>query len=191
VNKKQFVQAINKLGWKVTKTADFRIKEVTLHYSEGVCLEVISPDDQYMVQAVEEGDILIVGKCDINGNCLEFEYKGGSRHFGELSYYLRKTGDWMNNNWFSTLIAKRNESFGYFESITSPFNCDITYNLDDAAQSVLDTIKNMTCSECGCLTEHPYEHVWDGDSVPETFCERCAELLGFGIRAFRLPETVK
>lgn len=125
MDRKRLFKILRARGWNVDiDNIDFRKQDVTLWYdfdSENPILQVSRNKD--IVQLIAAGDIRITSerKC--------FIYKGGKPQ-GELTHYLRKHGEWGNNNWFEV-----NMNGSSYESFEEPY-----YDLEDAITNLLARI---------------------------------------------------
>ena len=107
MNKNELYKKLRKYGWEVTiDNIDFRRQapELWHGYDHDIILE--ARKGRHIVQIVVTGEIRIYSKRR------HFIYKGGKPD-GELTYYLRKYGEWENNNWFEVNMDR--SSYEFFE----------------------------------------------------------------------------
>ena len=125
--KKEFQELIKDFGWKIdTYNMDFGTEACELYYDWENPLLEISKGEQY-IRVMVIGDIRIYGKRDAL-----FEYRGGKAK-GELTYWLRKNGQWENNNWFE--IFYTDESGVEDSSID-----DVYFHISEVAWDILHKI---------------------------------------------------
>jgi len=126
MNRKQLFREIRRKGWNIdVDNVDFHIQDVTLWYdfdSENPILQVSK--EKHTIQLIATGDIRIYGKRNAH-----FIYKGGKPD-GDLTCYLRKHGNWENNNWFEI-----NDDGSSYETFETPF-----YTLNDVLQELLSRL---------------------------------------------------
>jgi hypothetical protein len=120
------METIKGKGWNVeVDNIDFRKQDATLWFgfdSENPILQVSK--GEHVIQLIATGEIRIYGKRNKH-----FIYKGGNPD-GELTYYLRRYGNWQNNNWFEV-----NHDGSSYETFETPF-----YLLNEAVQELLSRL---------------------------------------------------
>lgn len=125
MNKKELLRVIKKYGWNIeTYDIDFRLQDSILNYNKNVMLKLTK--DENVIYLFVTGQIRIYGK---RGGT-EFVYKGGGNARGELTSYLRKHGNWENNNWFEVFDSEDWQTSG-----------DVYYYLDDALDVVIELME--------------------------------------------------
>jgi len=123
MRKNKVLKIIKSKGWKVViNNLDFRRQAPELWYEyTDIPILRIEKDGKY-IELTVYGEIRIFGKRENT----RFIYNFGKPD-GELTYYLRRHGEWWNNNWFE--IDENGSSYEYFEE---PF-----FSLDDAVKELL------------------------------------------------------
>lgn len=88
------------------------------------------------VLTVKQGDrivsIIAVGDIYINSKKKSFSYRH-DRDNGELTYHLRKYGDWVNNNWFEVIDTDE------LDGMNNP----VSYYLNDAIEDLIGVIDKI------------------------------------------------
>ncbi len=129
LNKAKLVREIKAKGWSVdVDNIDFRKQDATLWFgfdSENPILQISK--GEHTIQLIATGDIRIYGKRNAR-----FVYKGGKPD-GKLTPYLRKHGNWENNNWFEV-----NYDGSSYDSFEEPF-----YVLNDAVHELLKRLEKL------------------------------------------------
>jgi len=122
MNKKKLLKMITEKGYFVNvNNIDFRNKDCTNYYDcENPILKATSLNKEK--KTVE---LLCVGDIRIYGKTKGFVYKGGNPD-GKLTNYLKKHGEWENNNWFE--IEDNNDSKNPMGEIGG----DVFYDIDSA-----------------------------------------------------------
>ena len=125
MDNKKFVAEILKKGCKIERNIlDFRTQDCTDWWDAENPLLVVSCGKR-KISLICVGDIRIYAK----RKEMEFIYKGGAKHWGKLTPYLKKHGLWENNNWFEVID-------------TAIYEPSIFYNLDDAAMHIIEVVKD-------------------------------------------------
>jgi len=121
-------------GWKIEENnLDFRRQDCTLWYNTDTVVSLSK--EGFWAEIIPSGDIRIYGKKDST----EFVYKGGNPR-GELTNYLRKNGEWENNNWFEVGVFRRvKQPNGDFVLEGGP-DPEVAYNLNQAVSLLLDML---------------------------------------------------
>lgn len=118
------MKRIKNAGYKIINdNIDFRKQDCTDWYDCDIVLSIQSLDKKR-----RRFDILAVGDIKIYTKNNHFVFKGG-KPSGELTTYLKKNGDWENNNWFE--ITENGEAdMG-----------DVFYELDSVIENLLERIE--------------------------------------------------
>jgi hypothetical protein len=120
------MEIIKGKGWNVeVDNIDFRIQDATLWFgfdSENPILQVSK--GEHVIQLIATGDIRIYGRKNAH-----FIYRHGKPD-GKLTYYLRRYGNWENNNWFEV-----NHDGSSYETFETPF-----YTLNEAVQELISRL---------------------------------------------------
>lgn len=123
---KEFIKLIKSNGWEVLEdNTDFRKQDSVLWRGYDGCNKSVFriKKDALEISIIAIGDIYITTKNK------QFSYRH-DRDNGELTYYLRNHGDWINNNWFE--VTDNRESYDF-----NP----ISYYLSDALDDLMEAIK--------------------------------------------------
>jgi len=137
MNIAEFQKELNRLGWELTVKPDFRRQDSTLYYEDSLAIEV--KKGPYTVQVEAVGDIRIYGKRDSHGEHRHFVFKGG-KPSGELTYYLRKHGQWENNNWFEVFMWEKVADANHQRDFSSVID-SVSYTLDEAASNLVESLQ--------------------------------------------------
>jgi hypothetical protein len=126
MNKRRLMKVIKARGWRVdVDNVDLRRQDATLWFgfdSENPILQVSK--GEHVIQLIATGDIRIYGKRNAR-----FVYRDGKPE-GKLTYYLRRYGDWENNNWFEV-----NDDGSSYITAETPFHF-----LNDALKELLSRL---------------------------------------------------
>jgi hypothetical protein len=130
VNRKQLFREIRKKGWSIdVDNIDFRKKDATLWRgfdSDNPILRISK--GKHFIELIAVGDVRIRGRREKT----YFKYDDDTgEEKGNLTPYLRKFGEWENNNWFEV-----NSDGSSYEEFEEPY-----YSLDSAVSDLLSRIK--------------------------------------------------
>ena len=128
----RFQKEVEKLGWTLTVKPDFRRRDCVLYYEDSLAIEAKKGNTIVQVEAI--GEIRIYGK----RNRTRFVFKYGKPD-GELTAYLRKCGQWENNNWFEFIVYKDGKSTDYYR--------DVEYTILEAARQFLEMLEEIDSVE--------------------------------------------
>lgn len=124
IRKKLFLDVVKHRGWNVeVYDIDFRKDDCLLNYGKDIMLK-LTKDDK-VIYLLVTGQIRVYGKRDGT----EFVYRGKGYVRGVLTPYLRKYGNWENNNWFEV-----------FYSEDWNFGGSVHYSLREAVDEIIDYI---------------------------------------------------
>jgi hypothetical protein len=122
MNRKEMLKRLKKNNCEILDDfVDFRIQDSTNWYDSDTILSVKKDDKIYSLSAV--GQIRIYTKNK------HFVFKGGKPD-GELNNYIKKNGEWENNNWFEIT-----------ENGTADLG-DVFYELDNAVENLIERMES-------------------------------------------------
>jgi hypothetical protein len=123
MNRKTLQKELKGKGYIINvNNVDFRVQDCTNYFNEGNPILKVSSLDKDK----KTFELLCVGDIRIYSKKKSFVYKGGNPD-GKLTRYLKKNGEWENNNWFE---------------ITENGECDLSggdvfYDIDSAVTNFL------------------------------------------------------
>lgn len=144
MNRDKVQKELLALGWTIFENnIDFRKQDPTLWW--GYDTYVHNPSILTIKKGTNIINLLAVGDISIRTERCSFRYRGASKQSGELTYYLRTKGEWLNNNWFEVNV--NNSSFDDFENVF--------FELNDAVNSLLERAKEIHVPDRELLNGSP------------------------------------